>query len=543
MKQSILILLLMMLTALVSSATVAVKIPFSSHMVLQRNMKVNVWGTAASGETVTVKFNGQQKSATAGANKSWKLQLDPMVAGGPFTMTISGTNTVTLSDVYVGEVWQCGGQSNMDLTLNNTAWSGAFNADIASANYPKFRYMKTRNGSGSWEVMSPQTAGGCSATGFFFGKDLYQNLDCAVGLMVTAVGGTMVEQWFDPVAVNDFKGKIDNSIAAGSMYNQFVAPVLSYGIKGTVWIQGEQNASKTFGASDYGDRFKAVINGWRKAWGQGDFPFYYGQITGTGSTQAAPFPKSPAAEVREGQREALVLPATSMSVMLDISTGGWHYTNKKEAGRRLALAPKALLYGKKLEYMGPLFESYSVSGSNVTVRFSHSDGLKTNDGKMPAGFAVVGSNGTWYAADKAEIVGNAIVLSSTKVTKPVRVVYGWNERPRLNLYNSDGLQATPFLADQADLTTDLEDLDVFGNEGMVIFPNPMTGQLVEIRSAFTGDFQVSLSNMLGEVVMERAEEMGTESSILLDISSLPKGTYILSFRSGQLSRSKMVLRQ
>jgi len=403
--------------------------------------------------------------------------------------------------------------------------------------------MKTRNGSGSWEVMSAQTAGGCSATGFFFGKDLYQNLDCAVGLMVTAVGGTMVEQWFDPVAVNDFKGKIDNSIAAGSMYNQFVAPVLSYGIKGTVWIQGEQNASKTFGASDYGDRFKAVINGWRKAWGQGDFPFYYGQITGTNSTQAEPFPKSTAAEVREGQREALVLPATSMSVMLDISAGGWHYTNKKEAGRRLALAPKALLYGKKLEYMGPLFESYSVSGSNVTVRFSHSDGLKTNDGKMPTGFAVVGSNGTWYAADKATITGNTIVLSSTKVTKPVRVVYGWNERPRLNLYNGDGLQATPFLADQADLTTDLEDMDVFANEEMVIFPNPMVGQLVEVRSAYSGDFQLSLSNMLGKVVMEREGEMGSGNPFLLDISSLPKGTYILNYTCGQLSRSKMLLRQ
>ncbi|HTF81608.1 MAG TPA: sialate O-acetylesterase, partial [Cytophagales bacterium] len=429
------------------SAAIGMKIPFSSHMVLQRNAKVNVWGTGAAGEIVTLKFNGQTKTTTTGADNNWKLQLDPMTAAGPLTMTVSGSNTITFNDIYIGEVWQCGGQSNMDLTLSAPDWGGDFDAEIANANYPRLRYMKTRRGNGTWNVMSPSTAAGCSATGYFFGKDLMQNLDCAVGLMVTAVGGTTIDQWFDPISINSFRGKLDASVNPGDMYEQFVKPVIPYTIKGMVWIQGEQNASRGFGAADYGDRFKAVISNYRKAWGQGDFPFYFGQITGVNTTQAEPHPSSTAAMVREGQRQALELPQTAISVMLDISGGGWHYRNKREAGRRLALAPKALLYGKPMEYSGPLFESCSVEDRDVTIRFIHATGLKTNDAKAPAGIALAGADGVWYFADKIMIQGTSVVVSSTRVPKPLRVCMGWNDRPRLNLYNSDGLQASPFVAE------------------------------------------------------------------------------------------------
>lgn len=523
-----------------SQATVAVVEPFTSHMVLQRNMKVNVWGTGASGEKVTVKFNGQQKSVTTGADRKWKLQLDPMVAGGPYTMTISGTNTVSLTDVYVGEVWQVGGQSNMDLTLSATDWKGAFEDDIASANFPRMRYMKTRKGNRTWNIVSPSTAAGLSATGFFFGKELLQNVDCAVGLMVTAVGGTMIEQWFDPESMKQFKGKIDASITGGDMYNQFVTPVLGYGIRGTVWIQGEQNASKVFGTSDYDDRFLAVITNWRKAWGQGEFPFYFGQITGTGTTQTTPFPNSPPALVREGQRQALKLPQTAMSVMLDISGGGWHYANKPEAGRRLALAPKALLYGKTVEYMGPLFESFTVSGSNVTVKFSHSKGLKTNDGKPPAGFALAGSDGKWYFADKASIVGSNIVLSSINVPKPIQVCFGWNDRPRLNVYNSDNLQASPFLSDKLGVLTDLEELEESPTSyESIVYPNPAIGNTLYFASgANTPALKVTISDLMGKTLLEKNVE-----SSELDISVLPSGSYVFTIKTDHKTSTVKLIKQ
>lgn len=519
-------------------ATVTMKIPFSDHMVLQRNAKVNVWGTGASGEVVTVKFNGQTKTVATGTDKNWKIQLDPMLAAGPLTMTVTGTNTITFSDVYVGEVWQCGGQSNMDLTLTATDWGGAFDIEVSKADYPKLRYMKTRKGNGTWNVMSPSTAGGCSATGYFFGKDLLQNLDCAVGLMVTAVGGTTIDQWFDPVSLGAFQGKLDGGVTPGDMYDQFVKPVVPYTIKGMVWIQGEQNASKVFGASDYGDRFKAVITNWRKAWGQGDFPFYYGQITGVNTTQATPFPNSAAAQVREGQRQALALPQTAMSVMLDISGGGWHYKNKQEAGRRLALAPKALLYGKNLEYSGPVFESATVSGSNVTVNFTHAKGLKTNNGSTASGIAVAGKDGVWYFVDKVAISGTSVLVSSTKVAAPVRVCMGWNDRPRLNLYNGDGLQASPFLAvvsngkptDCAGVYGGTASLDICGRCVAGNTGKKACDLLTEAEKAcvFKGVEETINTGFKGLSYVNLANEVN--SSISFNVSAESNGTATLSFR-------------
>ena len=467
-------------------ADISMKIPFTSHMVLQRNAKVNVWGTGTAGEKVTVKFADQTNTTITGADKKWKLQLDPMLAAGPLTMTVSGVNTITFTDIFVGEVWQCAGQSNMDLTLNSTEWNGAYASEITAANFPKFRYMKTRGTPTGWNVMSSSTAGGCSATGYFFGKDLLQNLDCAVGLVVTAVGGTTIEQWFDPATTKTFNGKIDASTDAGAMYDQFVLPVIPFTLKGTIWIQGEQNASKGIGTKDYGDRFKTLITNWRRAWGLGDFPFYYGQLTGINSTQTTPIPASGSALVREGQRIALELPETAMSVMLDISGGGWHYKDKKEAGRRLALAPKALLHGKTNEYSGPLFESATRSGSSVNINFTHAAGLETNDGKAPSQIGISGTNGIWYFADKLEIKGNTIIASSASVPNPNKVCMGWNDRPRVNVYNSAGLQASPFVATIGIITSNEDQLNSL-NSTIFVYPNPVINDDLFIYNSFTSN--------------------------------------------------------
>jgi sialate O-acetylesterase len=221
----------------------------------------------------------------------------------------------------------------MDLTLGNTSqFHDRFADTIKNADLPLMRYMNMRpprNSTAAWLVISPTTAGGCTATGFFFGKEILKTVNCAVGLVVTAVGGTLIETWFDKETVDVNPGmKTTKNIVAGSNYNKYVAPVVTYGIRGTVWIQGEQNTYDTVFTPMYATQFKMVINGWRKAWGQGDFPFYFGQLSSERPNKnmvldtMAFIPM-----VLEGQRQALILPNTAMSVNFDLKAG-------------LALSPK-----------------------------------------------------------------------------------------------------------------------------------------------------------------------------------------------------------
>jgi sialate O-acetylesterase len=433
------------------NAVITMTYPFDDSMVLQRNQNVPVWGVAASGETVTVTFNGQTKSVVTPVSGKWRVVLDPMVANGPLTMTVKGSNTVTFQDVYVGEVWNCGGQSNMDTRLS---YYSNYADTVTKANNPLLRYIDVRytllgNSNPGWHAITPSTAGGCSATGYFFGKALQQKLGCAVGLLVTAVGGTYIEQWLDPVAFADIPNRVlpVGLITPSDMYQQFVSPVLTYGIKGSVIMLGEQNAGDTLTAPLYGDRLKRLITSWRMLWGQGDSPFYFGQIT-MFNAKAAPDTLSPIVQVREGQRAAMALPNTGMSVNIDLSGGGWHFSNKYEAGRRLALIALARDYGQtSLEYSGPLYQKMGVQGNKAKVLFSHiGTGMKTSDGLSPTCFFLAGANNIWYPATTAAIEGNMVVLTCTSVPVPKKVCYALGKSP-YNLFNKEGLPASPFNSD------------------------------------------------------------------------------------------------
>jgi len=455
-------LLFSLLFALGARATVIVPLPFTDHMVLQRKMPVPVWGTADAGEKVTVTFNGQTKTATAGDDKNWRVVFNPMKEAGPLDMTIAGSTAVTLTDIYVGEVWNCAGQSNVDLTLNNTSQFGTRFADtIKNANLPLLRYVNMRqpgNPHIAWRVITPESAGGCSATSFFFGKEILKSVNCAVGLIVTAVGGTLIESWFDKATVaadpnmpTTKDKKTGKGVVAGSLYNQFVAPVVGYGIKGTMWIQGEQNTYDTVFTPQYAKQFKMIVTGWRKAWGQGDFPFYYGQLSSERPNKPGVIMDSLAfvAMVREAQREMLSLPNTAMAVMCDFKSGGWHYPQKPEAGYRLSLPAKALLYGQKnLEYEGPMYKNIKIKNGKATLTFTHTGaGLQAKDGDL-TGFVIAGKDHKWYPAT-ATIVGNTVEVSSPSVTEPAEVRYNWYDRTSGmgNLYNKDGLPASPFRSD------------------------------------------------------------------------------------------------
>lgn len=428
------------------SAAITVGHTFSNHMVLQRDMNVPVWGTATPGEKVTVTFNGQTKTIVTPENGKWMVKLSPMKAAGPLTMTIQGSNTLTFTDAYVGEVWQCAGQSNMDTRMN---FYPGYKDTIVNTNIPLLRFMVTRKGPDDWTIMTPETAGLCSATGYFFGKEIQKTLGCAVGLVVTAVGGTYLERWYDPSTIATNKDlPVAKKLIMGDMYDQFVAPIIPFAMRGTIWFQGEQNTTDSISAPTYGDRFKKLIKGWRAVWGQGDFPFYFAQLTTDRNGEAPDF-KSRIVMVREGQRQATSLPNTAMTVNYDLSGGGWHFAKKYEAGQRLALIPKALLYGQKnTEYLGPVYQSMKVKGNVVRLTFAHiGSGLITKDGSAPIGFFIAGKDGVWYPVTTSSIEGKEVVLSSSNVVAPEKVCYGYGDKPKFNLYNKEGLTASPFCTD------------------------------------------------------------------------------------------------
>ncbi|MBN1309742.1 MAG: hypothetical protein JXA18_17610 [Chitinispirillaceae bacterium] len=431
-------------------ANVSVTKAFSNHAVLQSGMAVPVWGKASSGEEVTVSIGTQTKTTTTPSSGAWKVMLDPMEAAGPLTMTIKGNNTISVTDVCIGEVWQVAGQSNMDTRLS---FYSNLADTIKNANLPLMRYFtlrqpgQTSGGQNPWIVVSPATAADLSAMGYFFGKEILKTTEGAVGLVVTAVGGTTITQWMDPATLKA-NPDIKNS-DKGGMWDLWVAPAVGYGIKGTIWIQGEQNCNAT-DAPSYGERFKILIKGWRAAWGQGDFPFYFGQLSSTSGT-AGPNDVSYVADIREGQRLALSLPNTAMSVNCDIGKGDWHYPDKPESGRRLSLPAKALLYGESdLVYSGPLYCKKIIDGSGIKLLFTNTGGgLVAKSGTL-TGFAVAAASGS-FTWGTATISGDTVIVSSPSVASPARVRYGWSNVPAASLFNKEGLPASPFTTESPDM--------------------------------------------------------------------------------------------
>ncbi|MDD3320066.1 MAG: sialate O-acetylesterase [Paludibacter sp.] len=433
------------------NSTTSITYPIANSMVLQRNMQVPIWGTATVGETVQVTFNNQVKSTQAGNDGKWKIFLDPMIAAGPLTMTIKGNNTITVQDVYVGEVWNCGGQSNMDTRLS---YYSNLADTISSANNNLLRYIDVRytsmNKNVGWHSISPSTAGGCSATAYFYGKELQRKLGCAVGLLVTAVGGTFLEGWLDPATIASNPNMVLPSgfTTPGSQYNEFVAPVIPYAIKGTIFMHGEQNAGDVATAPLYGARFEQMIKGWRDAWGQGDFPFYYGQIT-MYDAGSSPDTISPMIQVREGQQYVQKMDNVGMTVNIDLTASQWHFPNKYEAGHRLALQALTKTYDYTgFEYSGPVYNTMGIQGKKIRLLFDHAEsGISSFDNATLTGFMIEGADNVWYSATTT-IDGNCVVLTNSSVTSPKRIFYAYGKSPKGNMSNKDNLPASQFRTDK-----------------------------------------------------------------------------------------------
>ena len=479
-----------------ASLVADVRLPalFSDHMLLQGGVPVHVWGKADPGEEVSIRFQAQNISTTTDARGRWEAFLSPLDPGGASELHVQGKNAVTIRDVLVGDVWIASGQSNMVWSVQR---SDHAEKEIAAATYPQIRLFKVAlkvsptpldDVTGTWVVCSPETVGDFSGVGYFFARHLNRQLKKPIGVIQSAWGGTPAESWTSgpalaadpalisvfadwaklmsdyPVAYARYQQQVQALEAKGAaagvrkpnppigqnhqwspagLYNAMIAPLTPYAIKGAIWYQGENNASKRR-SYVYRRLFQAMIQDWRTAWGQGDFPFLFVQLANYARTGA----NSEWPELREAQAMALNLKNTGMAVTIDVGNADdIHPTNKQDVGLRLALAARAIAYGEKLVYSGPMFRQATREGSSLRVWFDHTGGGLTAKGGQLKGFTVAGADGKFVSA-AAVIQKSAVRVSSPQVSEPVAVRYAWADSPDCNLYNAEGLPASPFRSDE-----------------------------------------------------------------------------------------------
>lgn len=474
MRWGTLIALGLAMTGCGSRAEVTLPAVFSDNMVLQRGMRTPVWGTAKPGARVTISLDGITQTVAADPHGVWKTALPSHAAGGPFTMTITGDgSTIQYSNVLIGDVWICSGQSNMEMGIANVRNA---KEEIARADHPAIRLFtvqKTVSSTpkadcfGKWDVCTPQTVsaggwGGFTAAGYFFGRELHRKYGVPIGLIHTSWGGTPAESWTRreiltanpnlagmltriPAEEGGKPVKAWDAWTPSSLYNAMIHPLIPFAIKGAIWYQGESNSDRAY---QYRTLMPTMIANWRKDWGQGTFPFILVQLANFMARDTEPV-DSNWAELREAQTMTLALPKTGMATIIDIGeAGNIHPKDKQDVGKRLALCAMNVAYGdRSVEGFSPMFKAMTKNGSQITLTFTHlGGGLTLGDNRPATGFSIAGADRKFHWAN-AVISGNKIVVSSPEVPDPLAVRYGWSNNPDVNVYSKDGLPLTPFRTD------------------------------------------------------------------------------------------------
>ncbi len=496
MKQLSIISFVMAFT-LSAHADVALHGLFTDHMVLQRDMSASVYGRADAGEKVSVSFAGQNKATTADKDGSWLVKLDAMKAcADPAAMAVAGKNKLTLEDIVVGDIWVCSGQSNMGFAM------GAYGSPYVGEHFelPLVRQFhvssppsmspvssvkgNTHGGkSGKWLVCSPKTGKFFCAVGVYFARKVHLETGIAIGIIKGAWGGTRIEPWVTPegwASIPEMPpvGKLPATYKINPypstphcLYNSWIHPLTCFAIKGALWYQGESNGNEGI---SYFHKQRALIGGWRRAWNQGEFPFYFVQLAAFQRPTDDPKGGNGWAMCRMAQLKSLSIANTGMAVAIDLddveNPDNIHPWDKKSVGERLALWALAKDYpsttlrtgGKAadLVYSGPLYRGMKVEGGAIRISFdSVGSGLLIASrkggfeplGKDPQGklqrFAIAGKDKKWFWAN-AVIDAKTVVVSSPDVPKPVAVRYAFSMNPEgSNLYNEEGLPASPFCTD------------------------------------------------------------------------------------------------
>jgi len=495
-------------TVLGSLADVKVLGIFTDDMVLQRGKPIPVKGTADPGETVTVSYNGVTATAKAGADGFFRVLLPPQdVRREGSVLSVSGKNTITYKNVVVGDVWLVSGQSNAEMSFRAGVIKGPETIE-ETKDYPNVRAIKFNHekstfpiwdvpcNKGPWKVVNKWTIHDVTAVGYFMAREINRETGVPVGILDNNWSGCPIEPYICDeglALVPDFAGELEKvkkareKLAAWcaqvearrksgesrfsrqpdpchwtSQHNAMIEPIVDFPIAGAVWYQGCSNGNEGMG---YADKPRALIGGWRRKWGY-DFPFYIVQLAAFRGKTDDPAGGTGYAKIRDAQRVAAqTIPQAGLAVAIDVGNAkDIHPKNKYDVGYRLSRWALRDVYGKKdLVVSGPLFKKLTIEGAKARVSFDHvGSGLFAGEkgpdtaGEMPTatpggklrGFALAGADKVWRWAD-AEIVGNDVVVSSPEVAAPVAVRYAFRENPMgdCNLYNKEGLPASPFRTD------------------------------------------------------------------------------------------------
>jgi sialate O-acetylesterase len=458
---------------------------YADYMVLQRDVPLDIHGTANTGEKITVEIGGQKASTTADNQGKWSIVLSPMQAAEDLTLTITaGKQRKVFSHVAVGEVWLCSGQSNMAFMLCQ-AESGK--QDIAAADDPQLRLFDMKGRwetydvawpascldslnhlqyfhETTWQPSTPSSASRFSAVGYYYGRMLRQKLGVPVGLICNAVGGAPTEAWVDRNSLetsftnilrswlqNDFihdwvRGRAAKNLTNDQtklgrhpyepcyLYESGILPLQRYPIKGVIWYQGESNAHNK---DAHAKLFSLLVNGWRQNWNNPDMPFYFVQLSSLNRPSWPWFRDSQLRLMKEISNTGMAV-SSDHGDSLDV-----HPRCKQPIGERLARWALAKTYGQHITPSGPVFSSVTRQADALIVSFLYADGLQTSDGKAPSCFEIAEEDGLFQPAN-ATIEGNTVRLTSPTIKHPRYVRYAWQPFTRANLVNADQLPASTF---------------------------------------------------------------------------------------------------
>jgi len=479
---------------------------FGNHMVMQAEYPLTVWGTAKAGRTVRIQLGTEQRGATASDAGQWQVRFPARKATTKATSMVvqCGDERIQFTDILFGEVWVCAGQSNMEWPLS---LSENGRHELANADHPHLRLLNLEGGasgnsiqyastqldrlhpdmycSGNWEVANARTAGNFSAVGWYFGRDLLDQLKVPVGLICPAVGGTPTEawipkealqrdpqltglvagNWLDNPRMGDFcrsRGE-QNLLSAiqsgqpipgdehgpnhpfkpGFMWSSAIKPLIPFAIRGVIWYQGESNAETSARAEEHSRLFPLLIDQWRSQWGQGVFPFLYVQLPALNREHWPLFRDTQLRCLREVEQ-------VGMAVTLDTGhPSNVHPGLKKPIGNRLAAWALGTTYPSHAQgpVSGPLLDTVQGKGNQLRLSFQHTaNGLKSSDEKPLRHFEVCGADGVFYEASASVSNRQHLLVSSPRVVEPLAARYAWKPypQPKVNFVNSAGLPASPF---------------------------------------------------------------------------------------------------
>ncbi len=465
---------LLLATALAAGAKVRLPGIIGEHMVLQRNAQAALWGWAAVGAKVTVAtgWDGRKYDATAGQDGRWAVRVATPDAGGPYAITFSDGEPLTLRNVMAGEVWICSGQSNMEMPMRgfrSQPVHGAYGELLGAGTWKdRIRIMKVPNVAadapaaevgGTWECASPESVWTTSAAAYYFARTLTETLGVPVGIVVSAWGGSRIEAWIDPATAARVEGfnpqaatspDLKTQLRLGLLYNGMICPIRGYAARGFLWYQGEGNLA---GYRIYAQMMEELAALWRRDWDGQDMPFYYVQIApfGTAGQRATSIPLLVEAQLKAQK----TIPFSGIAPTTDVGEEQCiHPARKDVVGSRLAALALVRTYGvaETLPCSEPMPEEFLFGEGEAKVRFKAAVGLHPAYAPI-LGFELAGSDRVFHQAE-AQITKenrNEIVVKCGQVAQPVAIRYAFlNYYPGANLTDTFGLPAFPFRSDTWD---------------------------------------------------------------------------------------------